>query len=147
MLQVLAVFRPLVLLVLRLLALSIHAQYTRSKVPTPVCAPCRYFPAHCFAEKITDAPTSESWSRLLSVGATGALYLKYWQYFEIMYCDYSHYFEGLYCGYCLYYQVFRGSILRVLPVCVYSGFCPAHTPSTRSIWAFSTVDTPSTRSS
>lgn len=53
-------------------------------------------------------------------------------------------FEVMYCGYCPYSQVFRGPILRVLPVlrglyCSYSrysqylAFRTSYTPSTRSI--------------
>ena len=93
----------------------------------------------------TDGPTDGSWSKLLSGGELE--YLEYWQYFGSICCEhskylrvqrswyseYSNHFGCLYCGYCL----------------LYSGFCTAHhTPSTRSIWAFSTrtAHAPTTRS-
>ena len=42
-----------------------------------------------------DGPTSGSWSKVLSVGATGALYFEYWQYFGIACCEYWQHFEVL----------------------------------------------------
>ena len=46
-------------------------------------------------------------------------------------------FEVLYWGYCLYSKHFA---VRYCGYFLYSGFC--HTPSTRSMWAFSSAHTP-----
>ena len=99
-------------------------------------------PAHFYAENTHR--WSHEWDlEQITFGGGQLEYLEYWQYFGSIYCEYSQCSGVLYCGYCLYIlQVFRGSILRILPVLA---VLTAHTPSTRSILAFS-AHTPSIRS-
>ena len=78
-LQALAVFRPLILLVLRVLLVRKYphcAQYARSMKYTVIRLSVHRVDnlmSIVLQKKITDGPTRGRWSKLLSVGATGVL--------------------------------------------------------------------------
>ena len=82
-----------------------------------------------FQKTFSDGPTSGSWRKLLSVGATGVLrvptvfrdyVLRVLAVFRgsvlRILSDSQQYFGIRCCGYSLFFEVFRGSVVRVLQV-------------------------------
>ena len=106
-----------------------------------VSAPLRQFHPVVWQKTFTDGPTSTRWSKLLSWGATGVLRV------PAVFREYILRVLGSISGCCtadILYSKYSG-----VRYCGYAGTrstLTAHTPSTRSIQAFSTVHTPSTRS-
>ena len=105
-----------------------YCEYTRTMKyarTSAICAPCRSFHVHCLKKIFTDGPTSGSWIKLNSAGATGILralavireYILW--VFAIL--------QGSVLRILPVLQLFRWSILRVLPVlgvlyCSYSQY-------------------------
>ena len=91
----------------------------------------------------TDAPTSGSWRKLLSVEATGVFAST--DSISVLYRANTRSISW-FCTAHTILPVLKVCGVRHCGYCLYSGVCSAHTPSTRSIWAFSSARALSTRS-
>ena len=132
-LQVRTVFRPLVVFVLRVLAVPKSSQYARyvwsMKYTSTVWAPCRQLFVSLLGTKHSQM-WSHEWEleRITFAGDNSGTQITGQSFENMYYCECSQCFEFLYCGYCLHskYHVFQncayiclcspGSILLILSV-------------------------------
>ena len=144
-LQVLAVFRPLVLLALRVLAVpkySQYAQHTRNMNYSSTVHRFDNFSLLFYRKHPQMAPRVGFWANYFRGGQLECL--------RVLEVFREHILRAR--------ALFSGSILCILSrtasisdvctagYCLHSGFCTAHAPSTRRIWAFSIAHTSNTRS-